>query len=302
MRHVGGRIAWAPALVLLAIVALVGVSAPAWSATGDADGHDRPDGSTQVRRRVPSDLQPPLKAPFDRPASHAACHQDRSSSVVIACRVTTRGRIRVVLVGDSHALQWRGPLVRVARSRGWRLWVITKSACQIADTPTTNRSCRVWRDAAIRKVRSLDADIVIVGGLLRFINDDGSIRTTSARQWRKGMGRTLRRLDRVAGRVVLLGDTPRFRDPVGCLKRHRRNVSACSRRRDVAVPAARVAIERRTAEAAGVRYARTDHLTCPDDPCPVIIDRTLVAYDQGHLTVRFATSLWRGLRRLLPER
>jgi hypothetical protein len=268
----------------------------------DANDDDRADGRTQDRRRVPAALQPPLSSPFDRPASHAACHQGQRSSVVIACRATTRGRVRVVLVGDSHALQWRGPLQRVARSRGWRVWVITKSACQIADTPTTNRSCRAWREAAIRRVRSLDADIVIVGGHLRFINDDGSVRRKGARQWREGMSRTLRRLDRVAGTVVLLGDTPRFGDPVGCLKRHRGDISACSRRRHVAVSEARVAVERRAAEAAGVRYRRTDHMTCPYDPCPVVLDRTLVAYDQGHLTVRFATSLWRGLRRLLPER
>ena len=115
------------------------------------------------------------------------------------------------------------PLRRVAKARGWRVWVITKSACQIADTRSTNRSCRAWREAAIRSVRSIDAAIVIVGGHLRFLNDDGSIRRKGARLWREGMSRTLRRLDRVARTVVLLGDTPRFGDPVGCLRRHRRD-------------------------------------------------------------------------------
>lgn len=270
-----------------------------WHEDGDGDG--RADGMTQDRRRVPSGLRPPLGAAFDRPASHASCHQGQRSSVVLVCRVTRRGGVRVVLLGDSHALQWRGPLAKVAKARGWRVWVVTKSACQIADVATPNRTCRAWREAAIRKVGALDADIVIVGGHLRFVNDDGSIMQRRARQWREGMSRSLRRLDRVAGAVVLLGDTPRFGDVVRCLKRHPRDMSACSRRRDVAVPEARVAVERQAAERAGVRYGRTDHLTCPYDPCPAIIERTLVAYDQGHLTVRFATSLWRGLDRLLAE-
>jgi hypothetical protein len=282
-----------------------------WDADSDDDGIDdwhedaeddgRADGRTQDRRRVPVDLRPTLSAPFDRPASHAACHQGQASSAVRACLVAKHGRVRVVLLGDSHALQWRGPLQQVARARGWRVWVITKSACQVAAVRSSTRSCRAWREAAIRRVRSIDADIVIVGGHLRFMSD-GKVLKREARLWREGMTRTLRRLDRVAGRVVLLGDSPRFGDPVGCLRRHRGDASACARRRFEAVPAARVAIERRAAEDAGVRFGRTDHLACPYDPCPVIIDRTLVAYDQGHLTVRFATSLWRGFARLLPAR
>jgi hypothetical protein len=271
-----------------------------WHEDSNHDG--RADGMTQDRRRVPSVLRPTLAAPFDRPAAHAACHQNQQSSAVIACRFGKRGGVRVVLIGDSHALQWRGPLERLAKARGWRVWVITKSACQVADAPTANRTCRAWREAAIRRVRAIHPAIVIVGGLMRFVNDDASIDKAGARRWREGMSRTLRRLDRAARTVVLLGDTPRFGDPVGCLRRHRGNLSACSRRRSLAVSADRVAVERRAAEAAGVRYARTDHLACPYDPCPVVIERTLVAYDSGHLTVRFATSLWRGLGRLLPVR
>src|SRR5690606_20605513 len=113
--------------------------------------------------------------------------------------------------------------------------------------------------------------------------------------------RTLRRLDKRAGRVVLLGDTSSFGpDPVGCLRRHRADVSRCSIRRSVAVPEERVAIERAAADAAGVRYRRTDRLSCQYDPCPLIMERTLVAYDHGHMTTRFAATLWPGLARLLP--
>jgi hypothetical protein len=116
------------------------------------------------------------------------------------------------------------------------------------------------------------------------------------------MSRTLRRLDRSAGSVVLLGDTSSFgTDPVGCLRRHRADISRCSIRRSVAVPEERVAIERAAAEAAGVRYRRTDPLSCQYDPCPLVMERTLVAYDHGHMTARFAATLAPGLARLLPD-
>jgi hypothetical protein len=268
----------------------------------DSDGDGRADGMTQDRRPVPGQLRPTLAEPFDRPASFEVCHQGQRSSAVLACRFGKRGGVRVVLLGDSHALMWRGPLQRVAKARGWHVWVITKSACQVADAPTTNRSCRAWREAAIRKVASIHPAIVIVAGHLDFVNPDASIDRRDARRWREGMSRTLRRLDKAARSVVLLGDTPRFGRPVSCLRRHRNDLSVCSLRRSVAVSEARVAVEARAAEAAGVRYRRTDHLTCPYDPCPMVIERTLVAYDQGHLTYRFATSSWRGLAKLLPVR
>jgi hypothetical protein len=269
----------------------------------DADGDGRPDGRTQDRRRLPAGLRPALAHAYDRPESHKACHQGQRSAAVLVCRSGQRGGVRVVLIGDSHALQWRGPLERVARARGWRVWFMTKSACPIADIPSSQSSCRRWRDAATQRVAAIRPSVVVVTSHVRFVRDDGSIDAAQARRWREGMSRTLRRLDAAAGTVVLLGDTSAFGDdPVRCLARHRADISACSVRRSLAVPDGRVAVERAAADAAGVRYRRTDGLSCPYDPCPVVIERTLVAYNHGHMTVRFATSVWRGLARLLPDR
>lgn len=269
----------------------------------DSDGDGRADGRSQDRRRVPSDLRPTLAAAFDRPASHKACHQGQRSSVVRVCVSGRPGGVRVVLIGDSHALQWRGPLERLARSRGWRVSFITKSACPIADIRASMSSCPVWRAAAIRRVRAIRPSIIVVSQHVRLVADDGTIDPGEARRWQAGMARSLRRLDRAGGTVVLLGDTSRFgSDPVACLRRHPDDVSACSIRRATAVSEARVAVERAAAAEAGVRHRRTDHLSCPYDPCPVVVERTLVAYNEGHMTVRYATSLWRGLGRLLPRR
>ncbi len=87
-----------------------------WRDDADLDG--RVDGLTQDRRRLPSGLRPGLTTAFDRPESHAACHQGQRSAVVLACRFGPRAGIRVVLIGDSHALQWRAPLERIAKARG----------------------------------------------------------------------------------------------------------------------------------------------------------------------------------------
>ncbi len=271
-----------------------------WLDDSDLDG--RADGLTQDRRRLPSGLRPRLRAAFDRPEPYEACHQGQRSAVVLACQSGPKAGIRVVLIGDSHALQWLAPLERVAKARGWRIWWMTRSACPMADIRSGQASCGAWRDAAIRKVASLRPRVVIVTSHLRWVRDDGTIDMPQARRWRDGMSRTLRRLHRRAGSVVLLGDTSSFgADPVGCLRRHRGDISWCSVRRSSVVSEERVAIERAAADAAGVRYRRTDQLSCQYDPCPLVMERTLVAYDHGHMTAHFAATLGPGLARLLPD-
>ena len=109
----------------------------------DSNGDHKADGLTQDARPVPRDLGPPLSRPRDRPSAFWACQQKLGVAAVLICHRGTTGR-RVVLFGDSHALQWRGPLERVADARGWRLWFITKSACPVARISlASNRLCSV---------------------------------------------------------------------------------------------------------------------------------------------------------------
>jgi len=72
--------------------------------------------------------------------------------------------------------------------------------------------------------------------------------------------------------------------------------------RAVAITAGRTENDAAAAAAAGVSYRSTVDLTCPYDPCPAVIERTLTSYDGGHMTNAYARSLWRGLARLLPRR
>jgi hypothetical protein len=50
-----------------------------------------------------------------------------------------------------------------------------------------------------------------------------------------------------------------------------------------------------------VLYRDTNRLSCPYDPCPLVVGDILVAYDRSHLTVRWAREVWRGIERLLPH-
>ena len=267
----------------------------------DSDGDGRPDGLRQDRRPVPRGLQPGLgKAP--QTGATERCHQNTTGTEVLVCDLHTGDRKLVVVIGDSHAWHWRRGLERVARSRDWRLLFITKSACAVADIQTRYKSCQGWREAAFDRIRSLAPALVIVSQLssYRIASADGQADNT--RLWRKGLVRSLRRLDRMVDEVILLGDISRFgADPVGCLRRHRADLSKCSLRRSAAANRHRFATDRAAARAAGVEYAETWRLTCPYDPCPLVIDDVRVARDVTHITSAFARLVWRGLARRLPR-
>jgi len=111
----------------------------------DSNGDHMADGLTQDARPVPRDLAPSLSRPRDRPPAFWACQQKLGVAAVLICQRGHAGK-RVVLFGDSHALQWRGPLERVAAARGWRLWFITKSACPIARIALAAPDCAAWRE------------------------------------------------------------------------------------------------------------------------------------------------------------
>ena len=269
-----------------------------WNEDSDADGI--PDGLTQDARPVPRDVGPPLSRPRDRPPAFWACQQKLGVAAVLMCHRGSTGR-RVVLFGDSHALQWRGPLERVADARGWQLWFVTKSACPVARIMLAASDCARWREAAIRAIARLHPDLVIASNLNVYRSVDALDDITAATLWRVGLTSTLMALDRIAGRVILLGDTSRLNDPPRCLAAHPGSLSVCSLRRQTAIAPFRIANDEAAATAAGVSYRRTVDLTCPYDPCPAVIDRTLLTYDGGHMTNAFARSIWRGLARLLPR-
>ena len=198
---------------------------------------------------------PPLSRPRDRPSAFWACQQKLGVAAVLICRRGSTGR-RVVLFGDSHALQWRGPLERVADSRGWRLWFITKSACPVARISLAASDCAAWREAAIKAIAALHPDLVIVSNLNVYRSQDASDEAEAAGLWRVGLASTLRALDRHARRVILLGDTSRWDDPA-CLAAHPVTSRRAACVAQAAIDADRIANDEAAAAAAGVSYRRT---------------------------------------------
>ena len=104
---------------------------------------------------------------------------------------------------------------------------------------------------------------------------------------------------------MLLGDVFEWgKGAIACLKTHTNHVSDCERRQhgpESRRGAVKDRIGREAAALAGAQFRSTRRITCPYDPCPLIVERYLVTRDGGHLTSIYAPLLSRALQKLLPN-
>ena len=144
----------------------------------------------------------------------------------------------VALFGDSHAMQWGPPLIRLAERRGWRLVTFLRAGCPVADVKFES-NCDQWRDLAFADLADQRPGHVIVSTSIarRYtLRVRGKLltRKASERFLAKGMTRTLRRLSglpslvRRGPRVKLIRDqvTAPFLPP-RCLANNPENPDVC---------------------------------------------------------------------------
>jgi len=169
-------------------------------------------------------------------------------------------------------------------------------------------SCLRWRNGAFAWLRRNPPDLTV----LVFSDDyrlaDKKNRKVAGerriRALQRGLTRTVSMLPD-ASSVVLLADSPKQTlNPVACLKRSRRDMSACV---TLAAPASAKRTDaalRKAVTDAGGTYLSLEDRICPYRPCPLVQGDTLIYRDQGHLTVTFtrllAPSLRKELASLLP--
>jgi peptidoglycan/LPS O-acetylase OafA/YrhL len=254
---------------------------------------------------VPPDLIPSLAdARTDLPAIYRdGCHVAAPGTTSGPCAYAdVDSSVVVVLFGDSHAAQWFPAVEAIALERGWRLELLTKAACPVADLTVWSASlvrpyteCDRWRTTSLARITAERPALVIVSNT-RYVDlvIDGRPAASLAQEatWDAALTRTLAALHQAAGQVVLLGDTPNPRgDPPSCLAQNPSNVLACATPASDAISPLRIAAERELSAAVGVAFIDPSPWVCPSEPCPATIGRYLVYRDGGHMTTAFATAL-----------
>jgi peptidoglycan/LPS O-acetylase OafA/YrhL len=254
---------------------------------------------------VPADLEPSLaQAHQDTGVIYAdGCEATTSVTVPKACIYGDRSSSTVVaLIGDSHAAQWFPALDAVAQQRGWRLVVLTKTACPaVARTVWSGElqraytECDAFMAAALQQIAQLHPALVVVSRskYAAFVVDGhAAAPDQTAALWTPAYATTLRAIVAAARHVVVIGDTPQMAmDPADCLSAHLGNVLACARPRAQAVASDILAEDQAAATAAGASFIDPTAWVCPSEPCPVVIGSLLLYLDAGHLDATFSAAL-----------
>ena len=93
------------------------------------------------------------QATHDSADPNNACMTTPTSSAVMPCvkAAPNSGFKRVLLIGDSHAAMYLGPLERIAKSRNWQITLIYKASCAFNMAPRNNtvrgQTCSSWNKA-----------------------------------------------------------------------------------------------------------------------------------------------------------
>ncbi|MEO7362558.1 MAG: acyltransferase family protein [Gemmatimonadaceae bacterium] len=215
----------------------------------------------------------------------------------------TKSSTTVVLFGDSHAEHWFGAIDRVGRERGWKIVLMVKGGCPVADMPALMRrqryyhECTRFREAMMQRILALKPAAAILSSWDHYlpVNAEESPWQVTPEMWESGLRRTYSRLSAAGIPVVAIRGTPRtgFRVPQCLSRREAGLMFSRTCEYDLAsslIPEA-VAAQNSAARGLGVRFVDMNDQVCWSKPCQVMRAGVVVFTDDNHLTVTFSRSV-----------
>jgi peptidoglycan/LPS O-acetylase OafA/YrhL len=210
----------------------------------------------------------------------------------------------VVVLGDSHALQYLPGMRRIAEEKGFRLVGLTRGRCVVADVDYRER-CDRWRENSLRRIETGESpDLVVIstGTDDRYLVNRGDrklSRDESQPYLTSGLARTINRIRKTGSRVVVVRDQTRVPFPPNeCVGDNLNDLRKCDFRPD---RRSEWAFDRDAARVAGVKLIDPERILCPGGTCPSVIGGALVYRDSYHLSATFSRTLAKWLERRLPD-
>ncbi|MGZ4683029.1 MAG: acyltransferase family protein [Acidimicrobiales bacterium] len=211
----------------------------------------------------------------------------------------------LMLLGDSHAGQWRVALDQIAKAHHVKLLIRQHNGCPAYQADVTDplkgdiktTLCREAHGRDLAVIDALQPDAVVIAnwsGNRDNLVDDSGDRVPEAEQaavWETGMRSLLGELEKRSIPFGVVVDEPDLPDdPMKCLAR-KGTVAPCEHDRatDLAQSEPLLDVERRVlAETPEVPSLDMTPLLCDDQRCHLEIDGTLVYSDTHHLSDAFA--------------
>lgn len=240
----------------------------------------------------------PLVARKDAPSVYEDGCDARQTMTASPCEYGEPGGKRtIVLLGDSHAVQYLPAMERLADRNHWRIVVLQKSACLPCDAPTSVRAtglvkpdCESWKADATRLIIELKPDLVVTtGGMPNIYNEVYMVPGTQeiVAGYRSFWGRITAK----GIRVLVIRDNPRpIYDVPSCVAMNRDTTGRCDHTREWAldrhddplIEASRMPL---------VELLDLTEFFCEGGNCPVVIGNVLVYRDGDHITGSYARTL-----------
>jgi peptidoglycan/LPS O-acetylase OafA/YrhL len=209
----------------------------------------------------------------------------------------------VWLVGDSHAQQWQGAVMKLARERRWLVKFAAVGGCPFAKVhftgyrgpvpEETRTACTDWTARMTDVIAADRPSTVFVSFFARMeFADDGSGRPQTE-QYRDGLEPYWRTWTDAGARVIVLADPPlngEVRAP-DCVVLNPDAPRSCAVRRLVAQPLDPLTEVARTSSIDGVSLVDLTDCFCDDSRCYAVVGGVTVYYDANHMNIEFVRSL-----------
>jgi peptidoglycan/LPS O-acetylase OafA/YrhL len=251
------------------------------------------------------------RAQSDHESFTAECASVEAPVLLEGCSHGDQNARELVLVlGDSHALQWLPALDPAARDLGLRLTLSVLGSCPAIDVRSADETpgCDERRAQIPALIDTLRPDLVVLAHSQGYLDTlvapgDGPADISRPALWQTALADFATSLKARDIPLLVMLDTPRYgRDPLECAAR-RRDPQACSLTRSEAESNVALSHDSEIAALERAGYGEWMNplpLLCDGNYCPLVTDSGVVTYhDEHHLTSTYTTTLSPALTREL---
>lgn len=259
-------------------------------------------GAFALRRAAPSAMREPRLAALQAVRKDVVAHDDCDDDD--GCTLKPGSGPTILVLGDSHAMQWTPAVIAAADVVGADARVVYagRSACPALSLRTSRPSrrdpifaaCAAFQERIPTVLQRLRPAVVVIANFEGYVEDhaivaadeDAAIVAVAAAH-----RRLFAEVAQQGATAVFVFDNPSaFEDPIRCVaRRPGRQGGDCEPIIDTGRDALRGAVARETA-AAHVVVIDATALACPDRRCSLSLNDVAVWRDRHHLTGAFARS------------
>lgn len=263
-------------------------------------------------------LPAPLDAESDVPELYADdCQQNQTSAEVLACDYGDLSAERVIaVVGDSKANQWLPALDLIGESTGYRITVMTKSACSFSDAPAelageAYPTCDAWNKEVDKKLAKMQPSAIITSMVnSRAHVSGGDAAAVSAMT--EGLVTKLERAGGYTEHVLVIADTPHPpRIEYQCVASNTSDISPCDFPLGPAQDESAIGVQLEAIGKVGGSIVRAEDdatsrsatgetlidmtaAICPEvvaERCPAVIGNAMVYRQGSHITATYVATM-----------